>query len=558
MLLRSDQHGSARPALPAVPRTPRTPETPTRKGWATTRLPAQSGRTPSLRPAKEGSAFLLVKHRCLRRTATIETALRSTSIPNEYQIFSLHNNVGREFSPPICSEAHSETIVSLDVFAGSALFVAKCGVRRRGKSLLRHPLVGDSELESFKDDVVLNVPTIAPPALSALFPEHRHDEIAEVRAHHPLSECTATLFCRARRSPLLSPSQHRLFELFPNAFRMNEVSGLGVDHCFAFVNWDEDEFDFESEKIVVFRSLVATVKSQPALDASLEAKALKLLESVNPDDEESADEFLGSFGQTTDESLNSFIQSILVLISSPCQVITSASMKMFRYLILWSSAETLLDLVKANLIPRLIFTLNPQTLSFAEAEPIHITLYQIFGCLFYPATPSGLDSLKIEDRDGQQAVHETILKQVVAPVEKYIWHLCVNRFSFVHGTQSMFFQTLLVRILRISPYYQLTMDFILRMPIFLAIPSCLTFFENDGSMRSVLHEMIETQWEWNDQGGKVRQLGNTMHRMLRMEGIENVNEETLQNNKNGSDGRWVLFYSFRWNKMQGMNLPRHT
>ncbi|KAK2961874.1 hypothetical protein BLNAU_3311 [Blattamonas nauphoetae] len=51
-------------------------------------------------------------------------------------------------------------IVSLDVFAGSALFVAKCGVRRRGKSLLGHPLVGDSELESFKDDVVLTDQTL--------------------------------------------------------------------------------------------------------------------------------------------------------------------------------------------------------------------------------------------------------------------------------------------------------------------------------------------------------------------------------------------------------------
>ncbi|KAK2961848.1 hypothetical protein BLNAU_3285 [Blattamonas nauphoetae] len=327
--------------------------------------------------------------------------------------------------------------------------------------------------------------------------------------------------------------------------------------CCAFVNWDEDDFEFESEKIVVFRSLVATVKSQPKLDAALEAKALKLLESVNPDDEESADEFLGSFGQTTDESLDSFIQSILMLISSPCQVITSASMKMFRYLILWSSAEALLALVKADLIPQLIFTLNPLSLSLIEAADIHIYLMRIRWITIWLTTPSGLKKLGVEDRNEQQAVHETVFQQVVAPVEKYIWHLCVNRTSIVDGEQSDEFMLLLPDLIRISSYYQPTMDFVLRMPVFLAIPSCLTFFENDGSMRNFLNEMIETQQEWNDQGGEVRQMGKIINRMLRMEGIEDVIDETLQTNKNGSDGR-IVDKSIEWNNLQGLNLPRRA
>ncbi|KAK2950715.1 hypothetical protein BLNAU_14386 [Blattamonas nauphoetae] len=130
--------------------------------------------------------------------------------------------------------------------------------------------------------------------------------------------------------------------------------------CSAFMNLDEDELESEREKAIVFLSLVDTVKVQHVLDATLEAKAVKLLEYVIPYSRESADAFLISHGRTTDESLTNFVQCIVVLLSSASQTITTAAMRILEALIWKCSAQVHFAFVKADLIPHLINTLNLQ------------------------------------------------------------------------------------------------------------------------------------------------------------------------------------------------------
>ncbi|KAK2954446.1 hypothetical protein BLNAU_10614 [Blattamonas nauphoetae] len=144
--------------------------------------------------------------------------------------------------------------------------------------------------------------------------------------------------------------------------------------CSPFLNWRYNPHESELERAIVFRSLVATVKIQPALDEALEAKAVEFLESVDPYDDTSADAFLHSFALLADESLNAFMQSIVALISSANQAITKAAMKLLKTLIDACSAEVRLALVKADLIPQLIITLNPQSLSLVKTVNIHICL----------------------------------------------------------------------------------------------------------------------------------------------------------------------------------------
>ncbi|KAK2956972.1 hypothetical protein BLNAU_8047 [Blattamonas nauphoetae] len=174
--------------------------------------------------------------------------------------------------------------------------------------------------------------------------------------------------------------------------------------CFSFLNWRGEDLESESEKAVVFRSLAATVKSQPAVDVSLEAKAVKFLKSVN-------------------------------MTQLDCgQVINTAAMEVLNHLILFCSTKNLLALVKAELIPQLIMTLNPLPLSFMEAVDIRVNLTQIISRSILPAIPNYLNELGIEDGNEQQTVYETVLKQVLVPSEKYIWHLCVNRYSIIDGS----------------------------------------------------------------------------------------------------------------------------
>ncbi|KAK2942523.1 hypothetical protein BLNAU_22551 [Blattamonas nauphoetae] len=144
--------------------------------------------------------------------------------------------------------------------------------------------------------------------------------------------------------------------------------------------------------------------------------------------------------------------------------------------------------------------------------------------------------------------------EIVIPSEQYIWHLCVNRFSIVEGSQSKFFMRLFAQLLHICSYCQPTVDFVVNMPVFLTITSCLTFFEDDNSIYSYLNYMNGLQQERNKKGGKVQQMWTTVQRLLRMEGIEDVVEAKLRNDKQGNR-RWIVAKSIEWNNQLGMNLP---
>ncbi|KAK2950655.1 hypothetical protein BLNAU_14326 [Blattamonas nauphoetae] len=175
----------------------------------------------------------------------------------------------------------------------------------------------------------------------------------------------------------------------------------------AFLNWNEKVLESEQKKTIIFLSLIATMKFQPALDDYLETKAAKILESVIFHNTESADDFLGNLGRTINESSRDFVQSIVVLILTPSLVIATTTMKMLQSLVLHCSAKGRIALVKADLIPQLIITLNPHSLSFTEAVDININLMKTISKTLWLTTPDGLNQLKIKDDNEQQAVHET-------------------------------------------------------------------------------------------------------------------------------------------------------
>ncbi|KAK2945168.1 hypothetical protein BLNAU_19907 [Blattamonas nauphoetae] len=325
-------------------------------------------------------------------------------------------------------------------------------------------------------------------------------------------------------------------------------------YCSAFLNWDEDSSETVSEQAVLFRSLVATIPLQPALDVSLEAKAVKFLESVDRDDEESVDALLSSLASNSDESLTGIIQSIVVLLSSASRAITTATMKMLKTLVEKCYAKTNLTLAEADLIPQLINTLNPLSLSLSNFEDIHTCLISLIVNSCWFTCLDGLTRLEISDDYEQQAVHETVFTQVLTPSEKYIRLLCVNRFSIISEDLADEFMALLSTLVHRSPYYQPTMDFVLGLPVVLTIPSYLTFFEIDSSIWYFLDFLVTAQREWNEKGSKTRQMQNKMLQMLRMEGIDDVIEEKLLSDQDTASGELIVEESIDLSNLHGMNL----
>ncbi|KAK2956459.1 hypothetical protein BLNAU_8513 [Blattamonas nauphoetae] len=295
-----------------------------------------------------------------------------------------------------------------------------------------------------------------------------------------------------------------------------------------FLNWNERPIGSKYAQALVFRSLIAHMNFQPVLDDSLAAKSVKLLDSVIPENEQSTNIFLRSLSSSSDDYFTEFINSMILLVSSTSQSITVAAIKILDILVTHSSPQVRFSLVKADLVPQLITTLNFQSVLFTEAADIHVHLLKILHSFIWISTP---DTLKNTHDNEQKAVHETVLTQVLVPSEKYIWHLCVNRYSIIHGGLASDFMIFLDALLQVSPYYQPTMDFVLDMPVVLTIPSCLAFIEADRTIWTFLHELVEPQREWNRRGGNERPMWNEVLRMLRTEGIEDVIEQKLKTDK---------------------------
>ncbi|KAK2943317.1 hypothetical protein BLNAU_21742 [Blattamonas nauphoetae] len=109
------------------------------------------------------------------------------------------------------------------------------------------------------------------------------------------------------------------------------------------------------------------------------------------------------------------------------------------------------------------------SLTSPETCVLHISLLHILNNSFSLATRDGLAQLASEDDDELQAVHETILSQVVIPSEKWICDLCVNRLSMIVGVQSRHFEDVHADLLEMCACHHPTMDVVLHVPVSLPI-----------------------------------------------------------------------------------------
>ncbi|KAK2955740.1 hypothetical protein BLNAU_9276 [Blattamonas nauphoetae] len=102
---------------------------------------------------------------------------------------------------------------------------------------------------------------------------------------------------------------------------------------------------------------------------------------------------------------------------------------MLNDVLFFCSSKLQLALVKADLIPQLINTLYPLSLSLTKAVDISSNLISCIRSSAWLVTPGGLEDLEIEAPDEQQAIHETVLQQVVVPSEKTVSGFYLTRHS---------------------------------------------------------------------------------------------------------------------------------
>ncbi|KAK2949763.1 hypothetical protein BLNAU_15337 [Blattamonas nauphoetae] len=230
----------------------------------------------------------------------------------------------------------------------------------------------------------------------------------------------------------------------------------------AFKNWNPDENPRYTNKPKILESLVAWIKDGHPFNDSLEDKAVLLLDRIRQSDSREAEGFIN-------------------LMTRPA--IVSSSMCMLDHLFCHCSPQFRLKLIEAQLIPQIIISLNPQSLVVRETLRINASLLRLIASSLDLATPEELALLEVMPHREQQKVFQTVHNHVLVPSKSYILHLCEHRYSIEIWPTSFDFVRVLYRLLQISPYYQRTMNFVLKTPIILTIPSCLTFFEKENDIR---------------------------------------------------------------------------
>ncbi|KAK2950822.1 hypothetical protein BLNAU_14240 [Blattamonas nauphoetae] len=248
----------------------------------------------------------------------------------------------------------------------------------------------------------------------------------------------------------------------------------------AFMKWDGKPIESPSERSSIFCALVQMVKYGQAFGRSLVDKAVSFLEHIKIKSESDVDSFLFDLVPSShQESSRTFVESVVELISVPNQKIVIAALDLVQHIFHHSSLYTQHILVNNGLITRIISSLDILSLSFTDSEAIHFSLLIILLVTVSYSANAALVTLDTVYTDIHQTFCGILHNCVVLPSEGYIHHLCKNRYLIKDNYQSYLFVNLLLQLLGASLCHPTTMELVLNMPICLAIPSSITFFDRD-------------------------------------------------------------------------------
>ncbi|KAK2957327.1 hypothetical protein BLNAU_7705 [Blattamonas nauphoetae] len=198
----------------------------------------------------------------------------------------------------------------------------------------------------------------------------------------------------------------------------------------------ENSLDSIDEKAALFQSLVTMAKDPDLYDSSLEMKAVKFLNEIVVKDDEEAGFHVWVGFMPSRRHVPQFVESVKILLSLPNQQLVTASMEFLRSLVVACSPLQKLALVDHGLVSNMMSALKPTTLTFPEADDIHLCLMDIVYHLLWLSTPSGLDRLEFDEPSEQLEVREAVFEEVVGASEGYLFHLCTHHTSLAIAPQS--------------------------------------------------------------------------------------------------------------------------
>ncbi|KAK2961677.1 hypothetical protein BLNAU_3475 [Blattamonas nauphoetae] len=314
------------------------------------------------------------------------------------------------------------------------------------------------------------------------------------------------------------------------------------------------DISFEDQS-TIYCSLVALVKAEYPFDDALQDRAVQFLKSIEPrfGDCDYTTKLVTDLVPSSGESHSEFLEGILTLLSSPCSTVVAATLSFLYQITSRSSPAILTNLIKSELFPKVLATVQPHTLPISGDETIIGQLILIIINNITHAHPWSLSNLGITAAVDESTQCEMLFQKVVLPSSQLVTFLISNQLIL---TRSLFryHLFLLEKLLSIGPFHLPTLEFVLASPIVMAFSSCLSFVESSEHLENILFTFNESLSKWKRGSAEVAQSAKRMMEALFSEGFEDTLEQKMRNDKGGTYGRNLVEKCHVISKLLGSNV----
>ncbi|KAK2959856.1 hypothetical protein BLNAU_5053 [Blattamonas nauphoetae] len=302
-----------------------------------------------------------------------------------------------------------------------------------------------------------------------------------------------------------------------------------------FLNFDPiSDLSFE-DKSAIYCSLLGLVKEEYPFDNALQDRAAQFLKSLGPwwGNNDYAAKLVSDLVPSSAGSASGFIDSIVILLSSPHSNVVEATMSFLDPTTTRSSPAIRCRLVESDLVSKVLVIIRPYTLSISGNETIIINLNRIIDNCHELADPSFLRQLGITTAVDAFNHREVIFQKVVIPSSQFVTFLISNR-NILNGGLFKSFTNLLATLIQIGPFHRPTLEYVVASPIAMTFSSCLSLVERNDALWNTLSDIDNSLESWKREGPEVTKSGKRMMQALFSEGFEDTLEQMLMHEKSAN------------------------
>ncbi|KAK2957797.1 hypothetical protein BLNAU_7231 [Blattamonas nauphoetae] len=197
-----------------------------------------------------------------------------------------------------------------------------------------------------------------------------------------------------------------------------------------FLNYNPNAELTLEEQLTLFSSLVALIRREHPFDKALQDRAARLLKSLklNSEDEPDAATKLDNdlvFSST--ESPSEFLDGIHTLLSSSHSTVVAAALSSLFELSFNAYPALPLHYIESDLVPNLLRTVQPHTISISEDEAMIDSLVGIISHFVYLTLPWSLSDTGVTAAVDAFNRREIIFQKVVLPSSQFVTFLISKR-----------------------------------------------------------------------------------------------------------------------------------